>query len=56
MCKRSIFLGHTHYPVVPGHELAGVVTAVGKNVTNFKVKQNFNFSFNVDNAFCYVIF
>lgn len=30
-------MGSTHYPVVPGHELAGVVTAIGKNVTNFKV-------------------
>ncbi|XP_023321347.1 probable cinnamyl alcohol dehydrogenase 6 [Eurytemora carolleeae] len=30
-------MGHTHYPVVPGHELAGVVTAVGSKVTGFKV-------------------
>ena len=30
-------MGGTHYPVVPGHELAGVVTAVGPNVTKFKV-------------------
>jgi len=30
-------MGTTKYPVVPGHELAGVVSAVGKNVTNFKV-------------------
>jgi len=30
-------MGSTKYPVVPGHELAGVVTAVGKNVTNYKV-------------------
>jgi uncharacterized zinc-type alcohol dehydrogenase-like protein len=27
----------TVYPCVPGHELAGVVTAVGKDVTKFKV-------------------
>ena len=27
----------TNYPCVPGHELAGVVTAVGKNVTKYKV-------------------
>lgn len=25
------------YPLIPGHEIAGIVTAVGKNVTNFKV-------------------
>lgn len=30
-------MGSTKYPVVPGHELAGVVTAAGKNVTKFKV-------------------
>ena len=29
--------GSTHYPCVPGHELAGVVTKVGRNVTKFKV-------------------
>jgi len=30
-------MGMTNYPCVPGHELAGVVTAVGKNVTKYKV-------------------
>jgi len=29
-------LGMTKYPCVPGHELAGVVTSVGKNVTKVK--------------------
>jgi uncharacterized zinc-type alcohol dehydrogenase-like protein len=29
--------GQPNYPVVPGHELAGVVTAVGSEVTKFKV-------------------
>ena len=31
-------MGRTHYPCVPGHELAGVVTTVGSNVTKYKVK------------------
>lgn len=29
--------GPQHYPQVPGHEIAGIVSAVGKNVTQFKV-------------------
>lgn len=28
--------GFSKYPMVPGHEIAGVVTAVGENVTKFK--------------------
>jgi uncharacterized zinc-type alcohol dehydrogenase-like protein len=30
-------MGGTRYPLVPGHEIAGLVTAVGANVTRFKV-------------------
>ncbi len=29
--------GQPNYPVVPGHEIAGVVTAVGAQVTKFRV-------------------
>ncbi len=29
--------GPANYPVVPGHEIAGVVTAVGSEVTKYKV-------------------
>lgn len=28
--------GFTNYPVVPGHEIVGIVTKTGKNVTKFK--------------------
>lgn len=33
-------LGFSQYPMTPGHELAGVVTAVGKNVTKLAVGDN----------------
>jgi alcohol dehydrogenase (NADP+) len=29
--------GVTHYPIVPGHEIAGTITAVGEDVRKFKV-------------------
>ncbi|MEH7610059.1 NAD(P)-dependent alcohol dehydrogenase [Gottfriedia acidiceleris] len=29
--------GHVHYPLVPGHEIAGIVSDVGAEVTNYKV-------------------
>lgn len=29
--------GETDYPFVPGHEIVGIVTQIGKNVTKFKV-------------------
>ena len=30
-------MGMTNYPCVPGHELAGLVTTVGRNVSKYKV-------------------
>ena len=33
-------LGSTRYPIIPGHELAGVVTAVGKNVKDVRIGDN----------------
>ncbi|KAK2660776.1 hypothetical protein Ddye_007309 [Dipteronia dyeriana] len=32
--------GITMYPVVPGHEITGIITKVGSNVENFKVGDN----------------
>ncbi|PFH87708.1 NAD(P)-dependent alcohol dehydrogenase [Bacillus sp. AFS088145] len=29
--------GHVHYPLVPGHEIAGVITDVGAEVTKYKI-------------------
>lgn len=31
--------GGSHYPIVPGHEIIGKVTAFGKDVTNLKIGQ-----------------
>jgi len=33
----SNWTGSTHYPIVPGHELSGIVTAVGSRVKGFKI-------------------
>ena len=41
-------LGNTRYPCVPGHELIGRVTEVGKNVTKFKVGDNVGVGCMVD--------
>lgn len=29
--------GHVNYPLVPGHEIAGIVTGVGREVTKYKI-------------------
>ncbi|RUO81446.1 hydroxyacid dehydrogenase [Idiomarina tyrosinivorans] len=42
--------GGTIYPVVPGHEIVGHVTAVGKNVKNFKVGDNVGVGCMVDSC------
>jgi uncharacterized zinc-type alcohol dehydrogenase-like protein len=42
--------GHTNYPLVPGHEVVGVVEAVGSNVKNFKVGQNVGVGCMVDSC------
>ncbi|KAH7515285.1 hypothetical protein FEM48_Zijuj10G0010600 [Ziziphus jujuba var. spinosa] len=34
------YLGDSKYPVVPGHEIAGIVQEVGQNVQGFKVGDN----------------
>jgi uncharacterized zinc-type alcohol dehydrogenase-like protein len=52
----STAAGHTagiqevKWPVVPGHELAGVVTAVGPKVTKFKVGQHVGVGCMVDSC------
>ncbi|GAA0167606.1 oxidoreductase [Lithospermum erythrorhizon] len=33
-------MGHSKYPLVPGHEIVGIVTEVGSNVKRFKVGDN----------------
>jgi len=43
-------MGSTHYPIVPGHELAGVVTAVGKNVENIQVGEKVGVGCIVDSC------
>jgi len=43
-------LGMTKYPCVPGHELAGVVTSVGKNVTKVKPGDNVGVGCMVDSC------
>ena len=40
----------TSYPCVPGHELAGVVTSVGKNVTKVKPGDNVGVGCMVDSC------
>lgn len=42
ICHSDIHTAHgewgpVHYPLVPGHEIAGIVTGIGPNVTKYKV-------------------
>ena len=41
-------LGFSQYPLVPGHELIGTVTAVGSKVTKFKVGEKIGVGCMVD--------
>lgn len=41
-------MGSTKYPCVPGHEVAGVVSSVGENVTKFKVGDQVGIGYIVD--------
>lgn len=43
-------IGLKHYPCVPGHELAGVCTAIGKNVTRVKVGDHVGVGCMVDSC------
>ena len=47
LCQCS---GFTSYPCVPGHELAGVVTWVGRKVTKVKVGDNVGVGCMVDSC------
>lgn len=42
--------GEQVYPQVPGHEIAGIVSAIGKNVTKFKVGDNAGVGCMVDSC------
>src|SRR5580692_4962076 len=42
--------GGGEYPMVPGHEIAGVVTAVGSKVTKFKAGQHVGIGCFVDSC------
>ena len=44
--------GPQQYPQVPGHEIVGVVTAVGKNVTKFKIGDRAGVGCMVDTHNC----
>ena len=44
-------MGSTKYPCVPGHELAGVVTAVGSKVTKCQVGDHVGVGCVVDSCF-----
>ena len=42
--------GITDYPVVPGHEVAGVVTKVGSNVTDIQVGDHAGVGYFIDSC------
>ena len=55
ICHTDTFISEngmrmTSYPCVPGHELAGVVTSVGKNVTKVKPGDKVGVGYLVDSC------
>ena len=50
LTKLFVVAGMTSYPCVPGHELAGVVTKVGRKVTKVKVGDNVGVGCMVDSC------
>jgi len=55
ICHTDVHMLHddwhkSHYPLVPGHEIAGVVDAVGAKVTHFKVGQTVGVGCIVDSC------
>ena len=41
---------NSHYPIIPGHEIVGKITALGKNVNEFKVGDNVGVGCLVDSC------
>ncbi len=42
--------GHTHYPIVPGHEIAGIIREVGSDVTRLEVGDHVGIGCLVDSC------
>ena len=58
VCGSDIHVFHglhpyTSYPIVQGHEVSGVVAAVGENVTGFSIGDRITFTPQVTCGVCY---